>query len=92
MIVTVCEQHTLHICEHSGLSAAVPLVFTFGTGPTEACSSADTEALSQGCSSALLFRDNDKALNPSVDLTFVPSIFKLPCVFQELRSGRCWED
>lgn len=23
-----------------------------------------------------LFRDNEKALNPSVDLTFVPSIFK----------------
>lgn len=38
----------------------------------------DTEALSQGCSSALLFRDNDKDLNPSVDSTFVPSsIFKL---------------
>lgn len=35
----------------------------------------DTEALSQGCSSALLFRDNDKALNPSVDLTFVPPLF-----------------
>lgn len=43
----------------------------------------DTEALSQGCSSALLFRDNDKALNPSVDLTFVPtSIFKLSCAFE----------
>lgn len=43
----------------------------------------DTEALSQGCSSALLFRDNDKALNPSVDLTFVPSsIFKLSCAFK----------
>ncbi len=40
-----------------------------------ACSSADTEALSQGCSSALLFRDNDKALNPSVDLTFVPLLY-----------------
>lgn len=36
------------------------------------CPLVDTEALSQGCSSALLFRDNDKALNPSVDLTFVP--------------------
>lgn len=44
---------------------------------SSAFSSVDTEALSQGCSSALLFRDNDKALNPSVDLTFVPSsIFK----------------
>lgn len=33
----------------------------------------------RGCS-ALLFRDNDKALNPSVDLTSVlSSIFKLPC-------------
>lgn len=38
----------------------------------------DTQTLSQGCSSALLFRDNDKDLNPSVDSTFVPSsIFKL---------------
>lgn len=36
----------------------------------------DTEALSQGCVSARLFRDNGKALNPPVDLTFVPSIFK----------------
>lgn len=44
----------------------------------------ETEALSQGCSSALLFRDNDKALNPSVDLTFVPpsSIFKLFYAFE----------
>lgn len=32
---------------------------------------ADSQALSQGCSSALPFRDNDKALNPSVELTFV---------------------
>lgn len=37
-----------------------------------------------------LFRDNEKALNPSVDLTFVPSIFK-PCA-AELRAGQCWED
>jgi len=35
---------------------------------------ADTEALSQGYGSTLLFRDNDKALNPSVDLTSVPPI------------------
>lgn len=83
---------SLHICEHSAPSGAVPLMLAPGAGPTEASSSADTEALSQGCSSALLFRDNDKALNPSVDLTFVPSIFKLSCVFQELRSGRCWKD
>ena len=35
---------------------------------------------SQGCSSALLFRDNDKALNPSVDLTFVPQPLFLNCL------------
>lgn len=35
---------------------------------------------SQGCSSALLFRDNDKALNPSVDLTFVPRPLFLNCL------------
>lgn len=48
-----------------------------------------------GCSSALLFRDEDKALNPSVDLTFVPvSIFKLSwasrsCELAEARRIRC---
>ena len=39
--------------------------------PVLVAAPADTEALSQGCGSALLCRDNDKALNPSVELTFV---------------------
>lgn len=51
--------------------------------PVQPAALVDTEALSQGCSSALLFRDNDKALNPSVDLTFVPPLF-LNCL---VRSG-----